>query len=65
MLLYLAVQKLFTLSCETSLQSCILLTVAKGRTKFPVNSGHPLHMDGVVPCWFLNKSYFGPFPLQR
>ena len=64
MLLNLAVEKLFTLSCETSLQSWILFTVAKGRIKFPANSGHPLQVNTVVPSWFLNKSYFGLLTLQ-
>lgn len=65
MLLNLAVEKLFTLSCETSLQSWILFTVAKGRIKFPVNSGHPLQVNTVVPSRFLNKSYFGVLTLQH
>lgn len=65
MLLNLAVEKIFTLSCETSLQSWILFIVAKSRVKFPANSGHPLQVNTVVPSWFLNKSYFGLRTLQR
>lgn len=65
MLLHLAVEKLFTLSCETSLLSWILFTVAKGRMKFLANSGHPLQVNTVVPSWFLNKSYFGLLILQH
>lgn len=65
MLLNLVVEKLFTLSCETSLQSWILFTVAQGRIKFLANSGHPLQVNTVVPSWFLNKSYFGLLSLQH
>lgn len=44
---------------EKSLQTQLLFTVAKGRIKFPANSGFPLKANTVVPSWFLNKSYFG------
>lgn len=65
MLLNQAVEKFFTLTCETSLQSWILFTVAKGRIKVPANSGHPLQVNTVVPSLFLNKSYFGLLTLQH